>query len=78
MSSEGLGTISILIGYLKHGDKAAIQPLWERYFEQLARLAHARLRRSPGAARTRKTQPGTQPSRPSTRFADWGRIVFRN
>lgn len=33
------------------GDQAAAQPLWDRYFEQLVRLARARLRaaRRPGA-----------------------------
>jgi DNA-directed RNA polymerase specialized sigma24 family protein len=37
------GSVTQLIGYLKAGDQAAAQPLWERYFERLVRLARGRL-----------------------------------
>jgi DNA-directed RNA polymerase specialized sigma24 family protein len=35
------------IDQLKAGDRAAIQPLWERYFPQMVRLARQRLRAAP-------------------------------
>src|SRR5262249_39421551 len=38
------------LGLLKAGDHAAAQPLWERYFERLVRLARARLRGARGRA----------------------------
>jgi DNA-directed RNA polymerase specialized sigma24 family protein len=47
------GSITRWIGELKAGDRAAVQPLWERYFDRLVRLARARLRaarRSSGIA----------------------------
>ena len=45
------GSVTCWIGELKAGDQAAAQPLWQRYFEQLVRLARARLRAAgrPGA-----------------------------
>jgi RNA polymerase sigma factor (sigma-70 family) len=52
MSSDDSGSITHWIGALKGGDLDAAQPLWERYFARLVRLAQARLRarRGPGAA----------------------------
>jgi DNA-directed RNA polymerase specialized sigma24 family protein len=44
MRPEDEGSITRWIGDLKAGDRAAAQPLWERYFERLVRLARARLR----------------------------------
>jgi DNA-directed RNA polymerase specialized sigma24 family protein len=35
------------IAQLKAGDRASVQPLWERYFQQMARLARQRLRDVP-------------------------------
>src|SRR4051812_39536096 len=43
MLAEGEGSVSRGIGDLK-GDQAAAQPLWERDFDRLVRLADARLR----------------------------------
>lgn len=37
------GSVTRWIGELKAGDPAAAQPLWERYFDRLVRLARARL-----------------------------------
>jgi DNA-directed RNA polymerase specialized sigma24 family protein len=44
------GSISLWLGLLKAGDSAAAQPLWQRYFAQLVRLARARLRGAPRRA----------------------------
>ncbi|HUQ71887.1 MAG TPA: ECF-type sigma factor [Planctomycetaceae bacterium] len=41
MASEG--SVSRWIELLKAGDHAAAQPLWERYFQQLVRLARTKL-----------------------------------
>lgn len=41
---EGEGSVTRWIGDLQAGDLAAAQPLWERYFDRLVRLAGARLR----------------------------------
>ncbi len=38
------GSVSRWMGDLQAGDPAAAQPLWERYFDRLVRLAGARLR----------------------------------
>jgi DNA-directed RNA polymerase specialized sigma24 family protein len=43
MRSAEDGSITRWIGALKAGDLAAAQPLWERYFDRLVRLADARL-----------------------------------
>jgi DNA-directed RNA polymerase specialized sigma24 family protein len=48
MSSDG--SVTVWIGALKAGDPAAPQPLWERYFRQLVRLARARFRDAPRRA----------------------------
>lgn len=47
---HGHGSVSGWIGDLKAGDRAAAQPLWERYFVRLVQLARARLKtaRRPG------------------------------
>ena len=37
------GSVTAWIGDLKSGGDAAVQPLWERYFERLVQLAHKRL-----------------------------------
>jgi DNA-directed RNA polymerase specialized sigma24 family protein len=52
MSSDDSGSVTHWIGALRGGDLDAAQPLWERYFARLVRLAQARLRtrRGPGAA----------------------------
>jgi DNA-directed RNA polymerase specialized sigma24 family protein len=44
------GSVTHWLGLLKAGDPAAAQPLWERYFGRLVRLARARLRGAPGRA----------------------------
>ena len=51
MSSDDSGSVTHWIGALRGGDLDAAQPLWERYFARLVRLAQARLRtrRGPGA-----------------------------
>jgi len=41
------GSVTHWLGLLKAGDHAAAQPLWERYFQHLVRLARARLRGAP-------------------------------
>jgi DNA-directed RNA polymerase specialized sigma24 family protein len=43
MSSETQGSVTRWIGALKDGDGMAAQPLWERYFAELVRLARAKL-----------------------------------
>jgi DNA-directed RNA polymerase specialized sigma24 family protein len=43
MIGEGPGSVTHWLGALRAGDQAAAQPLWERYFERLVRLAGARL-----------------------------------
>jgi DNA-directed RNA polymerase specialized sigma24 family protein len=49
MPTEDQGSVTLWLGALKAGDLAAAQPLWERYFVQLVRLARARLRARPWA-----------------------------
>jgi RNA polymerase sigma factor (sigma-70 family) len=43
MSSHG--SVTAWIDHLRAGDRAAAQPLWERYFQRLVGLAQAKLRR---------------------------------
>lgn len=43
MQPDDDGSVTRWIGELKAGDPAAAQPLWERYFDRLVRLARARL-----------------------------------
>ena len=52
MSSDDSGSVTHWIGALRGGDLDAAQPLWERYFARLVRLAQARLgtRRGQAAA----------------------------
>lgn len=44
------GSVTRWIEQLRAGDKAAADPLWQRYFERLVALARARLLRSPRRA----------------------------
>ncbi|HJZ57290.1 MAG TPA: ECF-type sigma factor, partial [Gemmataceae bacterium] len=44
------GSVTHWIDLLKAGDRAAAQPLWERYFPRLVGLARARLRGAPRRA----------------------------
>jgi DNA-directed RNA polymerase specialized sigma24 family protein len=44
MATDDRGSVSRWLGDLKAGDGAAVQPLWERYFARLVRLARAKLR----------------------------------
>jgi DNA-directed RNA polymerase specialized sigma24 family protein len=44
MTSGDRGSVTSWLGDLKAGDRDAAQKLWERYFDALVRLAHARLR----------------------------------
>ena len=52
MPPKDSGSVTQWLGALQGGDLGAAQPLWERYFARLVRLAQARLRarRGPGAA----------------------------
>src|SRR5437763_4091733 len=44
MATDDPGSVSRWLDDLKAGDEAAVQPLWERYFARLVRLARAKLR----------------------------------
>ncbi len=44
---SGDGSVSQWIGELQAGDPAAVQPLWERYFQQLVALARRQLAGAP-------------------------------
>jgi DNA-directed RNA polymerase specialized sigma24 family protein len=50
MSSTGGGSVTRWIGELKSGDDAAAQHIWERYFDDMVRLARRRLGARAGAA----------------------------
>ena len=45
MSSEG--SVTCWLGQLQAGDPAAVQPLWQRYFQRLVGLARQKLRNAP-------------------------------
>lgn len=47
---SGLGSVSDWVRELQAGDRAAVQKLWERYFQQLVRLARAKLGDTPRTA----------------------------
>jgi RNA polymerase sigma factor (sigma-70 family) len=47
MSPDDSGSVTHWIGALRGGELDAAQPLWERYFARLVRLAQARLRTKP-------------------------------
>jgi DNA-directed RNA polymerase specialized sigma24 family protein len=47
MDGEGEGSITVFLGLLKAGDRAAAQPLWDAYFRRLVALARSRLRGTP-------------------------------
>lgn len=42
-STSPEGSITLCLDLLKHGDRAAAQPLWEAYFRRLVGLARSRL-----------------------------------
>jgi DNA-directed RNA polymerase specialized sigma24 family protein len=44
MPTDDPGSVTRWIGALKDGEQAAVQPLWERYFQRLVQLARAKLR----------------------------------
>jgi DNA-directed RNA polymerase specialized sigma24 family protein len=44
MAGDNEGSVTRWLGELKAGDREAVQPLWERYFQRLVALARARLR----------------------------------
>jgi DNA-directed RNA polymerase specialized sigma24 family protein len=46
MLPDDQGSITRWLGDLKDGDLNTVQPLWERYFEQLVHLARQRLNRA--------------------------------
>jgi DNA-directed RNA polymerase specialized sigma24 family protein len=50
MPMSSSGSVSVLIGQLKDGDQAAIQKLWQAYFERLVALARKKLRGTPRRA----------------------------
>jgi DNA-directed RNA polymerase specialized sigma24 family protein len=50
MFDDGLGSITLWLRDLQAGDRAAAQPLWERYFNRLVRLARGRLRLKGGTS----------------------------
>jgi DNA-directed RNA polymerase specialized sigma24 family protein len=43
MDGEGEGSITVLLGLLRAGDRAVAQPLWDAYFHRLVALARSRL-----------------------------------
>jgi DNA-directed RNA polymerase specialized sigma24 family protein len=47
MPSNDSGSVTHWLGALRGGDLDAAQPLWDRYFGHLVRLAHTRLRTTP-------------------------------
>jgi DNA-directed RNA polymerase specialized sigma24 family protein len=51
MTGVGESSVTHWIGALKGGAREAAQPLWERYFDRLVRLAGARLRAVPASGR---------------------------
>ena len=46
MATDGPGSVSRWVSDLKGGDSDAANPLWERYFDRLVRLARKKLRDS--------------------------------
>jgi len=46
-TSPDEGSITRCLGLIRAGDRAAAQPLWERYFGRLVALAQGRLRAAP-------------------------------
>ena len=50
MSPDDPGSVTRWINDLKGGELDAAQPLWERYFADLVRLARGRLRATPRTA----------------------------
>ena len=52
MPSKDTGSVTHWVDQLKAGDYAAAQPLWERYYQRLVRLARSRLPATPPPAPT--------------------------
>jgi DNA-directed RNA polymerase specialized sigma24 family protein len=50
MASDPEGSVTHWLGTLNDGDAAAAQRLWERYFDELVRLARVQLGATPRAA----------------------------
>jgi hypothetical protein len=50
-------SVTTWIELLRQGDHAAAQPLWERYFQQLVRLACRRLQGCRAGRPMRSTSP---------------------
>lgn len=48
MPTDDRGSVTRWLGDLKEGDAKAAQPLWDRYFERLVRLARRRLHGAQG------------------------------
>jgi DNA-directed RNA polymerase specialized sigma24 family protein len=46
MLTDGPGSVTRWLGELKGGDFTAAQPLWEKYFQRLVRLAHRKLQQA--------------------------------
>ena len=44
------GSVTLWLGQLKEGDRAALRELWERYFTQMVSLARQKLRTAPRQA----------------------------
>ncbi len=56
--ADSENSVTRWVNELKAGDRGeAARLLWQRYFERLARLAQARLRRSRGGRRMGKMSP---------------------
>jgi hypothetical protein len=51
MSTDTAGSVTVMIRFLRAGDRTHVPALWELYFERLARLAHPIVRFGPIAAR---------------------------
>src|SRR5262249_3675963 len=47
---SGIGSITVWLGRLKDGDRAAVQQLWERYFRRLVGLARKKILAIPRVA----------------------------
>jgi hypothetical protein len=76
MPSDDSGSVTDWLGALQGGDLDAAQPLGERPFARLVRLAHARLRTKP-VARAAKDEEDAAPSAfdSSCRAASQGRFL---
>ena len=57
MPTDTAGSVTVMIRLLRAGDRAQVPALWERYFEQLTRLAHPIVKFGPTAARLSAASP---------------------